>query len=350
MRNRTLLVDASFLLKRSFNGVKDAYTNKFGHIGGLYGFFTMTRKLIKDHMINKVILVWDGENSGIARYDIDNKYKSNRKSKKWFDKIELSEYEIRRENDKEQSLLKQKKRIQQYAEELFIRQIEVDEIEADDIISSYCIDKHKKENIIIYTNDRDFSQLLRLDITIMFANIAQPITKSNYMMYHEHHHSNALTIKIICGDDGDCIEGIQGIKEKTLIKHFPELKFKTMTVRDICKRAQQINEERKANKQKPLKVLTNLLNGVDRLKKNYLLINLYEPMLNEEAVESLEQLEMPLSPENRGSKLLYKLMLEDDFLKIYGSTFVNYVEPFYSVIMNEKSILKEYYRKRGKSI
>ena len=32
-------------------------------------------------MINKVILVWDGEGGGIQRYHIDNKYKANRKNK-----------------------------------------------------------------------------------------------------------------------------------------------------------------------------------------------------------------------------------------------------------------------------
>jgi len=71
-------------------------------------------------------------------------------------------------------------------------------------------------------------------------------------------------------------------------------------------------------------------------------------MLNEEAIEELEQLEMPLSPDNRGSKYLYRLMMEDEFLKVYGSTFVQYVEPFYTVIMYEKQLLTEY-RKNNKN-
>jgi len=52
-----------------------------------------------------------------------------------------------------------------------------------------------------------------------------------------------------------------------------------------------------------------------------------------------------LSPENRGSKNLYNMMIEDEFLSVYGSTFVQYVEPFYTVIMNEKQLLTEYYKK-----
>ena len=139
MKTRTLLVDSSYLLKRSFHGAKDTYTASYGHIGGLYSFLTTVRKLIKEHMINKVVLVWDGENGGIQRYRIDHDYKANRKNKEWHKKIELTSYELKREREKEESILKQRKRIQEYAEELFLRQIEIDEIEGDDIIAAYCL-------------------------------------------------------------------------------------------------------------------------------------------------------------------------------------------------------------------
>jgi DNA polymerase-1 len=350
MKIRTLLVDSSYLLKRSFHGAKDTYTNKFGNIGGLYGFMTMLRKLTKDYMINKIVLVWDGENGGIMRHRIDSEYKSNRKTKEWYKKIELSDYEIRKEQEKEESILKQRKRIQAYAEELFIRQIEVDEIEADDLIAAYCQQYNNKEEIYLYTNDRDFAQLLDLNLTIIFGNIPQPITKNNYLMYFEHFYLNALTIKIIEGDTADNIPGIEGLKEKTLLKHIPELKFKHLTVKDICQKADEINKERIQNKKKPIKALENLLNNINRLKINYQLVCLSKPMLNEAAIDELSQLELPLSPEGRGSKNLYKMMLEDEFLNVYGGTLPNYVEPFYTVIMNEKELLTEYIKNNRKSL
>lgn len=344
MKIRTLLVDSSYLLKRSFHGAKDIHTVKFGHIGGLYQFLTTTRKLIKEHKINKVVLAWDGEGGGIYRHRIDKDYKANRKTKEWYRKIEMTAAEIRREKEKEESLLKQRKRIQAYAEELFLRQIEVDDIEADDLIAAYCLQYNNKEEIFLYSNDRDFAQLLDLNITIIFPNIDQPVTKSNYLMHFNHHYSNALVLKIICGDDADNVQGIHGLGEKTLLEHFPELKFKHLSVREICKKADEINQNRMVDKKKPLKSLQNLLNGIDRLKTNHQLVNLREPMLNEQAKEELLQLEVPLSPEGRGSKNLYNMMIEDDFLSVYGSTFPNYVEPFYTVIMNEKQLLTEYYR------
>jgi len=350
MKIRTLLVDSSYLLKRSFHGAKDTYSVNFGHIGGLYSFLTTIRMLIKEHMINKVVLVWDGEGGGIYRHRIDKEYKANRKTKEWYKKIEMTEAEIRREKEKEESLLKQRKRIQAYAEELFLRQIEVDNIEADDIIAEYCLRNYDKEEIFLYSNDRDFAQLLDLNITIIFPNIEKPITKYNYLMYFDHHYTNALTIKIICGDTADNIKGIDDVGEKTLLKYFPELKYKQLTVREICTKADLINKERIINKKKPIKSLENILKNIDRLKINYKLVNLKEPMLNELAIDELNQLEMPLSPENRGSKNLFKMMQEDGFLSIYGSTFPNYVEPFYTVIMNEQQLLTEYLKKNKRNI
>ena len=345
MKIRTLLVDSSYLLKRSFNGAKDTSTNKFGHIGGLYSFLTTVRKLIKEHKINKVVLVWDGQNGGVYRHHIDAAYKANRKNKTWHGKIEMSDAELRREKEKEESILKQRQRIKAYAEELFLRQIEVDEIEGDDLIAAYCMQYNNKEEIYLYTNDRDFSQLLDLNITILFANIEQPVTRTNYFFNFGYHFSNALIMKIISGDVSDNVKGIQGIKEDMLLKYFPDLKFRTFTVREICRKADEINKERANNKQKPLKNFENLLGNIDRLIMNHRLVNLKEPFLNEQAREELAQLEMPLEPADRGSKNLYKMMMEDEFLTVYGSTFVQYVEPFYAVIMNEKQLLTEYLKK-----
>ena len=345
MKNRTLLVDGSYLLKRSYHGAKDLQTTSFGHIGGLYSFLTTVRKMIKDHMINKVVLVWDGEGGGIQRHRIDKAYKANRVSKKWHDRIEMSAAELRREKAKDESILNQRQRIRAYAEELWIRQIQVDDTEADDLIAAYCLEHNNKEEIFIYSNDRDFAQLLDLNITIIFPNIEQPVTRTNYIMYFNHHYSNALTMKIICGDSADNIAGVGGMAEKGLVKLFPELKFKNLTVREICAKADEIQQERVANKKKPLKSLENLLNNVERLKTNFQLVNLREPILTEEAKEELLQLEVPLDGTDRGSNNLTKLMNEDGFLTVYSGGFVPYVEPFYTVIMYEKDLLKEYNRK-----
>ena len=319
MKTRTLVVDASYLLQRSYHGAKDTYTPNFGHIGGLYQFLTTVRMLIKAHMINKVILAWDGEGGGIYRHRIDNAYKENRK-------------------------------IQEYAEELFLRQIEMDDVEADDLIAAYCIQHNNKEELFVYSNDRDFAQLLDLNITIIFPNIDQPVTKNNYIMYFNHHYLNALTLKIICGDDSDNVAGVGGIKEKTLLEHFPELKFRYMTVKEICQKADEINKKRVLNKKKPLKALENIYNNIERLKTNYQIVNLRDPMLTVEAIQALRGLDTCLTEKDRGSKNLLPLINKDQFLMAYGSTYVNYIEPFYTVVSAEKELIAEERKNKRKNL
>lgn len=347
MKTRTLLVDGNYLLKKSYHGAKNVYTSQFGHIGGLYSFLTTIRGLIPKYSINKVVVCWDGENGGVYRYRIDREYKSNRSSKSWYTKISFTQEELEREKEKKQSILKQRKRTQHYCEDLFFRQIEVNDIEGDDIIASYCLRYNNKEELYIYSNDRDFAQLLDLNVSIIFPNISTPVTKSNFYFEFGYHYSNVMTIKIICGDPSDNIKGVGGIQKDTLFKHFPMLKTKKLMVRDVCRMAKTLNEERVKNKQKPLLCLNNLINGGNILRKNYSLVNLREPILNDEAEEEFRQLEMPLSPEDRGIEALFNMMIEDGFLMVYGSNYTDYVAPFYPVIENEKRIYNEYIKKNG---
>jgi 5'-3' exonuclease len=345
MKAKTLLVDASYLLKRSFHGVKNGHTNA-GHIGGVYGFLTKIRKFIKDLKVNKVVLVWDGENGGIQRHRLYHPYKSNRKDKTWYQPIELTDEEIKRELEKDQSILAQRKRVQAYSEELFLRQLEVNEIEADDLIAEYCKRYHKEEEIILYTNDKDFLQLLELDIYIYLESVGELIEAGNFFNYFKFFYKNALTMKIICGDTSDVIPGVSGLQETTLLKYFPELIDTPVKVRDLCRKAVQINEDRQKEKKKPIQALKNLTeqSTVEQLKVNYQLMNLSDPFLNDEAYQALNGLELPLSDVDRGTKNLYPMMVQDDFLSLYSNfgNFADYVTPFYTVVAREKDLLKKY--------
>lgn len=344
MNTKTLLVDASYLLKRSFHGAKNTY-NSNGQIGGVYAFLTTVRKFIKEHKINRVILMWDGQNGGVERHKIDYLYKSNRKDKSWYIPIELTAEEIKREQEKDKSILYQRERVKEYAEHFFLRQIEVLEIEADDLIAAYCIRNHKKEEIILYTNDSDFLQLLStLDISIYLESVGELIEAGNFFMYFKYFFKNALTMKILCGDKADVIKGIRGIGEDTLLEHFPELVDTEVSVKHICQRSVAINEQRKAEKKKPIKALANITENVDRLVTNHRLMNLFQPFLNEDAVNAIEEMDAPLSATGRGGDVLYNLMQKDDFLASYSNygNYSSYVQPFFTVISKEKDQLKNF--------
>lgn len=352
---KTLLIDASYLLKKStFNNSKYVTNTNGDFYGALYSFMTSLRKLIKDYEPNKVILFWDGENGGKGRYLIDNNYKANREHKSWYNKIHLTNKEIKHMDKAKDSELWNRMQVKKYCEELFIRQIEVSQIEADDLIAKYVMLHRTTEDMILFTNDRDFMQLLDYDITIHVDGLKFPVNKYNSFMFFPYHYKNALALKVLCGDDSDNIDGVPGIGMDTLLKHFPQIKEKEVMVRDILIGAKMINEERVNNKKKPLKALENLLSSIERIKTNHRLMNLSEPFLNEEALTEIEYLDYPLSDKNddgteRGSKALFKLMTADGFLNMYSryGNFSEYVTPFFTVIAKEKDMLKKYLQEQN---
>lgn len=56
----TLLVDGNALFKSGYFGAKGEYNYKGEHIGGIYQFITMIRKLLSENMYHRVYVFWDG--------------------------------------------------------------------------------------------------------------------------------------------------------------------------------------------------------------------------------------------------------------------------------------------------
>ena len=121
---KTLLVDGNNLLKIGFHGVRDFF-NKGEHVGGTWHFLNTLRRFLEESNYNKVVVFWDSQTGSSQRRLIYPKYKLNRKQKD-------------DEDFKEQSFTTQKNRVKQYLEEMFVRQLEVEQSEADDLIAYYC--------------------------------------------------------------------------------------------------------------------------------------------------------------------------------------------------------------------
>ena len=311
----------------------------------------------KYYLHNLIYKIFNGEiNKSAYIIHIDNNiysdYKANREGKEWYKKIDLTPYELRKQQQEKESYLWQMVRVKNYLEDLFIRQVQVDQIESDDMIAYYCQKYNDKEKITIYTNDRDICQLLEYDnVSVYLANLKQNVTKKNYYLLFKHHYSNLTVIKTMCGDDSDNISGIDGLGEDTLIKHFPKIQTEKVRAATIIKEAREINEQRISNKKKPLKVLENIVEGIfktygkvglDQYKLNYKIINLLEPFLTKEAMAELVLVaEEPLDPNGRGEENLLKMMTEDAYLENYNSDFIRFHEPFYPVIIREKDFYKK---------
>jgi DNA polymerase-1 len=329
----TLLVDGNSLFKRSILGAKNVYNQNQEHIGGIYQFITVIRKLLDDDLYHKVIVFWDGKLSGKLRYNIYKEYKSNRNKD-----YENGTHPI------DENELSQKIQIKRYLEELFIRQYEDEIVESDDLIAYVCNNKTKNEKITICTSDRDLCQLINEDVRIYILDLKQYVTIDNYNQHFTHHHSNTTLIKILCGDNSDNIKGVKRLGEDTLIKHFPEIIDRPVTLDEIISKASQLQTERINNKQKPLQVFTNIVRGItdgvqgDKLYQiNDRLVNLKKPLITDDVIDDLKMvIESPINPLGRDIKNAYEMMKIDGLDREIHNNVSEYFLPFKKLIEREK--------------
>jgi DNA polymerase-1 len=309
---KTLLVDGNNLFKIGFHGAKDVFNNG-DHVGGVYHFVNILRKFLEEHNHDKVVVFWDGEsNSSIRKY-------------------------------KYESYLYQRSRVKQYLEEIFVRQIEVEDNEADDLIAYYC-KISKDEQIIIFSADKDLTQLISENVTI-YSPITKQYFKNGDMISINKvdiPHYNVLVTKVFTGDKSDNIDGIQGLGEKTLVKLFPQLQEKPCTIEEILDYARNIPQD------KPSKTFTNLLTGKTKsnifgeefYRTNKKIVDLTNPLITENGKELVEQiLNDTIDPTDRGYKNLMRMMMEDGLFKYLpkdNEAWVNFLKPFMKLTRKEK--------------
>jgi 5'-3' exonuclease len=336
----TLLVDGNSLLKTAYHGAKNLY-HKETHIGGIFQFLTIVRKVINENRFDRIIVFWDGKFSGRLRYLLYKDYKGNRDKDFFVDK-EPSNPE----------LYLQKERVKLYLEELFIRQYEDEIVEADDAIGYYCNNIKDDEKVLIITNDGDIFQLLGDRVGIYSLKKKKIITQDNYVDNFEYHHSNIKLVKMLSGDSSDHIKGIKGIGVPTLLKYFPEIVERSLTLEDIFSKIKHIQEEREKDGLPRLKPLDNILNkvtlgcqGEDIFEINERIINLRKPLLTEESRDGLNLIfDSPIDPEGRTTKNIMKMMLEDGlFTAIPGGRdgYINYLNPFLRIIRKENDFFNK---------
>ena len=330
---KTLLVDGNNLLKIGFHGVKD-YFNGTEHVGGIWHFLNTLRRFIEDENFNKVVVFWDGETSTSQRRLIYPKYKLNRKGVT--------------EDFKEQSFNKQKQRVKEYLEEMFVRQVEFENSEADDLIAYYC-KISKDESKTIFSGDRDLTQLISEDVTLYSPNTKKYYKNGDKIKLHEIEipHYNVKTFKIISGDKSDNIDGIYYLGEKTLIKLFPEILDKEVSFSDILQKGEELLKEQKDNT-----VLKNLLTGKTKegifgdefFEINKRIVDLSEPLISEEGKELVHSYySESLDPDGRGYKNLIRMMMEDGLFKYLpkgDEQWVYFLKPFLKLTRKEKTKFK----------
>ncbi len=329
--SNTLLVDGDNLLTIGFYGVKN-YIYKGQHFGGLYHFIDTLRRSFENYQLDKIVVFWDGKEGSLSRKKIYSPYKENRKTRVKTDE-EIYSYQ------------RQRSRIKQYLEEIYVRQGEFEYCESDDCIAFY-VQNSPNEKKIIYSSDRDLVQLVGENVSI-YNPAHRKVYKKNDMIEYDHENiliENVKLVKILCGDPSDNIHGIKNMGIKRLLALFPEMQTRHLTLDEVREQGNLIFEADKHNK-----LIANFLTGVTKLGVfgdeffyiNNRMVCLDDPIVTEEAKEGIESLiNDMLDSDGRSYKNTMKMMMEDGMHTVIGKSddsWLKFLNPFLRLTTKEKN-------------
>lgn len=178
--------------------------------GVFHGFFRSIAMLRNSYPEHNMTIVWDGGNTrrnnltkqAVIDGLIPSGYKENRLTEEPKDEIV--------------KFLKQKEDLRKALSYTNIPQIVVKDEEADDVIASY-VEKYLEtsEQIILFTTDKDYYQLLTPSVSALRAN--DFVTEENFISQYGISPKLWVDACSFIGDDSDNIFGVPGWGEKTAI-------------------------------------------------------------------------------------------------------------------------------------
>ena len=337
---KVLLIDGEWNLKRNFMKRQDMFS-KGEHCGGSYGFLDSLRSVIDKSMPDRVVVFWDGIMSGVFRKEIYPMYKSGR-DKSWEEEsYYYTDSEIDEERQRKYSILKQKIKVKNYLEELCIRQVEVEYVEADDLIGLYVKNKFENDNILIFSSDKDFHHLIDKNVCVIRPSDGKVIAVDNFKEVFGYTHKNSLFVKCLEGDDSDNIKGLKGVGLKKMKTYFPRF-FEEKYTLDML-----ISEAEEKVKDKPLKIYESIINSRKILELNRKLINLKSPIVNQKAIDDVSEIldcliVMPDISSERGIKNAMDMVVRDGFsMHMFNNDLSLFFRPFYRIVSKEKEYSSE---------
>ena len=207
MSEKILLIDGNSMVNRAFYATMGRMMKTPTGIStnAVYGFFQIMFKTIEEENPDKIIVAFD--------------ISSSEKRTKIF-----SEYKAGRHKTPE-DLTMQFPIIKELLRMMNIPIVQKDGIEADDILGAIAKKEGKKENkIIILTGDRDYFQLVDMNVNIRYPKTI--MGKTEYIIYDNYKINEEyglipeklIEVKSLMGDASDNIPGVKGIGEKTALK------------------------------------------------------------------------------------------------------------------------------------
>jgi len=269
---KILIVDGLNIFIRSFVVVPSMDING-EPIGGLVGFIKSLKAQMREVQPDRVVIAWDGEGGSQRRRGVMADYKEGRK-------VRLNrEYDMESPEASRENMQSQLKRLKQFLDLLGCIQIEVNDIEADDVIAFLCKFVYPDVEKVVMTSDRDMLQLVD-ERTLVYSP-----TKKIYWTSREMKEKmnvlpvNYIFVKSLMGDASDNVKGLGGIGEKTALKLFPFLSEHESSLEEI-----KIHVEANVDKSAKYK---SILAQWDQLLENYHLMQLSNPIISAQSARTV---------------------------------------------------------------
>lgn len=276
MKNPIMLIDAYNLFARNYI-VNPSMSKDGNYVGGALGTLRSIGVLAEKFKPSEIIVCWEGGGSA-RRRKILPEYKRNRKP------IRLNRSKIYEDiPDTRENFNYQVEILVKFLSHLPVKQLYVDECEADDIIGYISRNKYKDQDVLIVSMDQDFHQLINDTVKQYSPSLKKVLDKEYVLDKFGISTENFVTARAFIGDGSDNIDGIRGIGFKTLSKKFPMLQSdEFVSVQDI------LIESASLLKKKKLKVLENIVSNKDIPHRNWKLMYLDISNLSAEHVKNLE--------------------------------------------------------------
>lgn len=262
------------------------------HVGGITGFLMSVAATVRQFRPTRVVIVFDGAGGSQRRRALFKDYKSNRRNMTKLNRT----YDFETLEEEKESQKRQLLTLIQMLDHLPVTVMAPELVEADDEIAylAQTVVERGGQAIIVST-DKDFLQLVNEDITVYNPVKKKRYTVNNIVEDYGFHPNNFLMYRMVTGDDSDNIPGVDGIKEKTLLKYFPELAQDTPIDLDhVLKKAEDIAAER--GKKTPV-VINTLIESRELLERNHRLMRLDDvAMSGNSRVKALDLFDAKPSP------------------------------------------------------
>jgi DNA polymerase-1 len=291
---RVLIVDSMNTFLRSFSIIQ--HLNPDGHhVGGLTGYLKSVGFAVRSYQPTRVFLVFDGQGNSTNKKYLYADYKANRQN------LKVNNWKVFSDKEEEsESMANQMGRLIEYLSQLPVSIIMIPKIEADDVIG-YLVEKFESDpetdNITIMSADQDFLQLVSDKTEIYSPTKKKTYHKSEILNEYLVHANNYINMKLLLGDSGDNVPGVDGLGPKKLLKLYPELQSEQfLTVDDLLNKA-RVNESSN-------QLYTKILHFESQLRLNERLMSLKNVNISDEDKYIIDDsLEMPPPNLNVGAFL-----------------------------------------------